>query len=77
MNQSKKEPLEQPKPLSTLQVIGSVLAAALGVQKRANLERDFSQGKASRFIIAGVIFTLLFVLTVYGVVQLVLSQVAR
>jgi len=77
MNESKKEPSKQPESLSILQTIGSVLAAALGVQKRANLERDLAHGKASRFIIAGVIFTVLFVLTVYGVVQLVLSQVAR
>ena len=39
MNESKKEPSKQPESLSILQTIGSVLAAALGVQKRANLER--------------------------------------
>jgi len=77
MNESKKEPSKQPEPLSTLQIIGSVLSAALGVQKRANLERDLAHGKASRFIIAGIIFTVLFVLAVYGVVQLVLSQAAH
>lgn len=77
MNESEKKPSKRPEPLSILQIIGSVLAAALGVQKRANLERDFAHGKASRFIIAGIIFTLLFVLTVYGVVQLVLSQAAH
>ena len=48
MNESKKEPSKQPESLSILQTIGSVLAAALGVQKRANLERDFAHGKASR-----------------------------
>lgn len=77
MSESNKEPSKQPESLSMRQIIGSVLSAALGVQKRANLERDFSQGKARQFIIAGIIFTLLFVLTVYGVVQLVLSQAAH
>jgi hypothetical protein len=58
--------------LSILQVIQSVLAASFGVQSNRNRERDFKQGSAKAFIIAGVVGTLLFILTVYTVVKVVL-----
>ena len=61
------------KPVKPWQVIGSVFAAGLGVQSSKNRERDFQQGRAGVFIAAGLIFTLLFIATVYGVVQLVLK----
>lgn len=57
--------------LSFLQVAGSVLASFFGVQKHANRERDFSRGRARDFILVGALFTLLFILAVWGVVQLV------
>lgn len=56
-----------------IQVIGSVLAAFFGVQSNKNRERDFKHGKASHFIIAGLLMTAVFVLLVWGVVRLVLS----
>lgn len=59
--------------LSILQVAQSVLAASFGVQSARNRERDFSRGSARTFIIAGLIGTVLFILTVYTVVRLVLS----
>ena len=59
--------------LNPFQVIASVLAAGLGVQSSKNRERDFKQGRAGTFIAAGLIFTLLFIGTVYTVVQMVLS----
>jgi hypothetical protein len=54
------------------EVVMSVLAAALGVQTSKNRERDFSNGNPLVFIAAGLIFTILFVLTLIGVVNLVL-----
>lgn len=54
-------------------VVRSVLAAAFGVQSNRNKERDFSQGDYRHFIVAGVVFTILFVLTLVIVVQLVLG----
>jgi hypothetical protein len=56
------------------QTVGSVLSAAFGVQSRKNRERDFKHGKALHFIIAGAVFTVLFVLTMIVVVKLVLRQ---
>lgn len=63
---------EQEKNLTLRQMLGSVLAAALGVQSGKNRARDFRHGKPSHFIILGVGFTVLFVLIVLGVVKLVL-----
>ena len=51
----------------------SVLAAFLGVQSEANRRRDFSEGRFSIFVIAGVVSITLFLLTVYGLVRLVLT----
>lgn len=59
--------------MGPLQVIGSVLAAGLGVQSSRNRERDFKQGRAPVFIVAGLLFTALFIGAVYTVVSLVLS----
>lgn len=59
---------------SLLQVVGSVLAAAFGVQSDKNRERDFRRGSWQAFLIVGVIGTILFVLIVYGIVKAVLSS---
>lgn len=67
---SEQEP-RVPKP-TLFQIIGSVVAAAFGVQSSANRERDFAGGSAKVYIIAGLIFTVLFVLTIITVVKLVL-----
>ena len=52
--------------------IKSVAAAFFGVQNRANRVRDFKHGKASHFIIIGLMMTVLLVLTIVGIVKLVL-----
>lgn len=54
------------------QVTQSVLAAMIGVQSDKNRERDFKRGKASQYVLIGIVFTALFVLTVAGVVKLVM-----
>ena len=56
-----------------LRVIKSVLSAMIGVQKKKNLEEDFSKKSATPFIIAGIMMTLLFILAVWSVVNIVLS----
>lgn len=68
------EQSEQKRGLNLGQVIGSVFAAGLGVQSSKNRERDFQEGRAVTFIIAGVIFTALFIGTLYAVVSAVLSS---
>lgn len=61
------------RSLKPLQIIGSVFAAGLGVQSSKNRERDFTQGRAGAFIVAGIVFTALFVGAVYTAVSLVLA----
>ena len=56
-------------------LVQSVLAAGFGVQSREKRERDFTQGKAVHFIVAGLIGTALFVFIIWGLVQLTLSTV--
>jgi len=61
------------KGLGFLQVVSSVFAAGLGVQSSRNRERDFREGRAGTFIVAGLIFTALFIGAVLTVVKLVLA----
>jgi hypothetical protein len=65
------QPEKKPSPL---QVVGSVLAAGFGVQSRKNRERDFKGGSFKTFIVAGILFTAVFIGTVYLVVSLVLEN---
>ncbi|MFT7185136.1 MAG: hypothetical protein ACI84K_000509 [Pseudohongiellaceae bacterium] len=64
---------EDKNTLTLLQTFKSVLSALLGVQSKENLVRDFSRGKASHFIFTGLVFVILFVLTLVLLVNLVLS----
>lgn len=57
--------------LSTAQVVGSTLAAAFGVQSKENKVRDFERGKPHQFIIAGVVFTLLFLAGMIALVNVI------
>ncbi|MGR9051675.1 MAG: DUF2970 domain-containing protein [Gammaproteobacteria bacterium] len=47
-----------------IQVIKSVLAAAAGIQSNDNREKDFAHGSLPIYIVAGLIFTVLFVLVI-------------
>ncbi len=60
------------KPPTFWQMLHSVMAAALGVQSDKNRARDFTHGKPSHFIVLGIVFTVIFALTLFGIVQLVL-----
>ena len=61
-------------PPSLFQVIGSVLAAFFGVQNSKNRERDFKHGNHRHFIITGIVLTVVFMLSIYALVQLVLTN---
>ncbi|MGR9108231.1 MAG: DUF2970 domain-containing protein [Gammaproteobacteria bacterium] len=61
-----------PKKLSLRQILSSTLAAAFGVQSSGNLKRDFSAGRPSSFILAGIVFTFLFVLSIIALVHWIL-----
>ena len=63
---------EAQETLTLGQMFGSAIAAMIGVQSKEKRERDFDRGKASHFIIVGVVLTAAFVLVMAGVVTLVL-----
>ncbi|MGW8229034.1 MAG: DUF2970 domain-containing protein [Gammaproteobacteria bacterium] len=58
---------------SLLEVLGSVLASMFGVQSNRKREQDFVHGKPSQYIVIGLLVTLVFILTVWGVVKLVMK----
>jgi len=64
---------ERERGVGVLSVMLSALAAAFGVQSRANRERDFEHGSPGVFIAAGVLFTVLFVVVLVVVVKLVIG----
>jgi len=63
--------MDDNKPPTLLQMMQSVLAAAFGVQSGKNRARDFTHGKPSHFVILGIVFTVIFALTLFGIVKLV------
>lgn len=70
-NKSKQKPKQ-----SVWQVVLSTCAAAFGVQTDKNRERDFTEGSVKSYIVAGVVFTMIFVVVLFFIVKLVLNQVA-
>jgi hypothetical protein len=70
---SMTEQNQKKKGITIFSFMSSLIAGAFGVQSEKNRERDFEHGKFSHFIIGGIIFAIVFVLVVYGIVQLVLS----
>lgn len=68
---------DKPVKVTVFTLIGSLFAGWFGVQNSANRERDFTHGKASTFVYAGIIFAVLFVLAIWGIVQVVMSVAAK
>lgn len=54
-------------------ILQSTLAAAFGVQSHENRAQDFEEGDAGWFILAGIVFTVIFIFTVLTVVNLVVA----
>lgn len=61
------------KTPSLLQLIGSVLAAFLGVQSDKNRRRDFQTGDPKSYIIIGIVTTLLLIAGLIAIVNWVLA----
>ena len=72
MNSDKEDKAKKnPGPFD---VMKSVFAAMIGVQSDENRERDFEQGKASHFIIGGIIFVVVFIIVLMNVVSSVVNS---
>lgn len=64
---------ETEKEISLFKVVLSVMAAMFGVQSSKNRERDFAKGRPAAYVIVGIIMTLLFILTIWTVVSIVMT----
>lgn len=72
--QQRTKPEQRRKGPGVLKVLQSVLAGAFGVQSGKRHAEDFSSHSPWPYIIAGVLFTLGFVVVLALVVQWVLSS---
>ncbi len=68
---SKPESADSRKP-RFVDIVKSTLAAAAGVQSNKNRERDFAHGNILAYVVSGLIFTVLFIMTVVMVVNIVI-----
>lgn len=70
-----QDPKNQPpgRRPGILKIMQSILAGAFGVQSNRRREEDFHSGSPLPYIIAGVVFTVGFVITIALIVQWVLS----
>lgn len=54
-------------------VIRSVSASMFGVQSSKKHAEDFSEGSVTSYVVVGLVATIVFVLTLWGIVRLVTS----
>lgn len=76
MAENSKAPSQSPskkKGPGVLKVMQSILAGAFGVQSSKRREEDFSSHSPWPYIVAGILFTACFVVTLVLVVNWVLS----
>jgi len=59
---------------SFLKIVLSTLAAAIGVQSKKNHEEDFEKSSPWPFIIAGIVFTILFMLALIFAAKMAIGQ---
>jgi len=65
---------QKPKRRPTLkQLIMSILGAAFGVQNSETQQRDFQQASPIAYIVGGIVFGVLFVVTLILLVKYILS----
>ena len=65
---------EDPNKAPTLtwsQILRSSLAAGLGVQSSRNRQRDFADGSPRRFIVMGLVLTMLFIASLVTVIRII------
>ena len=58
---------------SILDIVKSVISAFIGVQSDTNRQKDFTQGSLKTYIVAGIIFTIVFIAILVWVVSVVLG----
>ncbi len=64
-------PKSTKKPVPFLKALASIFSAAIGVQKRDNMARDLNASNPKVYVIAGILFFILFIGAIVSVVSLV------
>ncbi|EAT12858.1 DUF2970 domain-containing protein [Bermanella marisrubri] len=64
--------MQNKKPVSFWSALFSIMAAAFGVQKRKNMERDLNASNPLVYIVAALIFVSIFIGAILLVVQVVI-----
>jgi len=67
--------MSKSEDVSLFKVVLSVMSAMIGIQSNKNRERDFAKGRPAAYIVVGIIMTVLFILTLWTVVSIILSNV--
>jgi len=62
------------KPLGLLAIVWSVIAALFGVRDHKKHERDVTEGNLIQFVVVGVIFVFIFVLSLIWIVLRILEE---
>tara|TARA_B100001758_G_C18414834_1_gene618744 strand:- start:3501 stop:3704 length:204 start_codon:yes stop_codon:yes gene_type:complete len=58
--------------LNFFTIVLSILSSFIGIQSDKNRKRDFANGKPYHFIIVGIIVTILFIISLYSLVKIIL-----
>jgi hypothetical protein len=72
--QTENEMTQRDERMGFWQVMGSVLAALLGVQSEKNRQRDFTSGSPFAFIAVGAVATVVLIGLIWLGVRLLLAQ---
>jgi len=61
--------------LNFFTIILSILSSFIGIQSDKNRKRDFIYGKPYHFIVVGIIVTILFIISLYSIVKIILYSI--
>lgn len=74
-SQPERQPDAKRPGLASL--LQSVAAAAFGVQSEKKREQDFQHGKPGDYIALGIVFVIVFIITLVVIVNMVLDSAAK
>lgn len=66
---------KQPKKVTFIAALISIMAGAIGVQKRENMERDLNSNNPLIYVIAALLFLAIFIGSVVFVVSIVVPDI--
>ena len=76
-NQPPEDPAEDnnahPQEVTFFTILKSVFSSFIGVQNNANRKRDFESGKFWHFFVAGLIFVIMFLLSIWLLVKYLIA----